>query len=80
MFRRERLVKNTEIVRISPCHLVHSVFNTINVVPGRRTTGMEKKKDLIMVAVVTLVAIGVLLSVTVLVRGVMNALTMAFGG
>ncbi len=41
---------------------------------------MEKKKDLIMVAVVTLVAIGLLISVTALVRGVISAVGIVFGG
>jgi predicted homoserine dehydrogenase-like protein len=41
---------------------------------------MDKKKDLIMVAVVTVVAIGLLLSVTALVRGVVSAVGIAFGG
>ncbi|MFT5142089.1 MAG: hypothetical protein ACI80V_000985 [Rhodothermales bacterium] len=39
---------------------------------------MEKKKELIMVAVVTLVSIGVLLSVTTLVRGTINAIGIVF--
>ena len=41
---------------------------------------MEKKKDLIMVAVVTLVAIGLLISATALVRGVISAFGVVFGG
>lgn len=41
---------------------------------------MEKKKDLIMVAVVTLVAIGLLISATALVRGVISAVGVVFGG
>lgn len=39
-----------------------------------------KKKELVMVAIVTLVAIGVVLSITALVSGAFQAVAMVFGG